>query len=93
MKGKTVQPMKEERWWIYIISAVALFIILTFSNNGSYYTEKVVGWLGTVGVLCALLFADKQRVKPVSYTHLDVYKRQGQACTCAGRFYDGRTGG
>lgn len=63
MKGKTVQPMKEERWWIYIISAVALFIILTFSNNGSYYTEKVVGWLGTVGVLCALLFADKQRVK------------------------------
>lgn len=63
MKEKSVQPVKTERWWLYIIAAIALFVVLCFDNNGSYYTQKVVGWLGTVGVLCALLFADKQRVK------------------------------
>lgn len=63
MKEKSVQPVKTERWWLYIIAAIALFGVLCFSNNGSYNTEKVVGWLATVGVLCMLLFADKQRVK------------------------------
>lgn len=63
MKGKTVQPVKAERWWLYIIAAITLFVVLCFDNNGSYYTQKVVGWLGTVAVLCALLFADRQRVK------------------------------
>ena len=63
MKGKTVQPVKTERWWLYIIAAITVFFILCFENNGSYYTEKVVGLLGAVAVLCGLLFADKQRVK------------------------------
>lgn len=63
MKEKTVQPAKTERWGLYILAAIALFVVLCFDNNGSYYTQKVVGWLATVGVLCMLLFADKQRVK------------------------------
>ncbi|MGO5028014.1 O-antigen ligase family protein [Candidatus Agathobaculum pullicola] len=63
MKGKTVQPVKTERWWLYIIAAITVFFILSFENNGSYYTQKVVGLLGAVAVLCGLLFADKQRVK------------------------------
>lgn len=63
MKGKTVQPVKTERWWLYIIAAITIFFILCFDNNGSYYTQKVVGLLGTVAVLCGVLFADKQRIK------------------------------
>lgn len=63
MKEKAVQPVKTERWWLYIIAAIALFVVLCFDNNGSYYTQKAVGWLATVGVLCMMLFADKQRVK------------------------------
>lgn len=63
MKGKTVQPVKTERWWLYIIAAITIFFVLSFDNNGSYYTQKMVGFLGTVAVLCILLFADKQRVK------------------------------
>lgn len=62
MKGKTVQPVKTERWWLYIIAAITVFFILCFGNNGSYFTQKVVGLLGAVAVLCGLLFADKQRV-------------------------------
>lgn len=63
MKEKTVQSGKTERWWIYIIAAITVFFILCFDNNGSYYTQKVVGLLGTVAVVCMLLFADKERVK------------------------------
>ena len=63
MKGKTGQPVNTERWWLYIIAAITVFCILCFDNNGSYYTQKVIGLLGAVAVLCGLLFADKQRVK------------------------------
>ena len=63
MKEKTVQPGKTERWWLYIVAAVAVFFMLCFGNNGSYYTQKVVGLLGTVAVVCMLLFADKERIK------------------------------
>lgn len=63
MKEKAVQPAKTERWGMYILAAIALFVVLCFGSNGSYNTQKAVGWLATVGVLCMLLFADKQRVK------------------------------
>ena len=38
-------------------------------------------------VVCTLLGITIERVayKPVSYTHLDVYKRQAPPCTCARR--------
>lgn len=63
MKEKTVQPVGKERWWLYIVAAITVFFMLCFGNNGSYYTQKVVGLLGTVAVVCTLLFADKERVK------------------------------
>lgn len=63
MKEKTVQPVGKERWWLYIIAAITVFFILCLGNNGSYYTQKVVGLLGTVAVVCVLLFADKERIK------------------------------
>ena len=63
MSQKKVQAAPKVPWGLYITAAIALFVALCFTNNGSYYTEKVVGLLGGAGILCMLAFADKQRVK------------------------------
>ena len=38
-----------------------------------------------IGVVCAIIVP---RIPPVSYTHLDVYKRQGEDCTRGSRTAD-----
>ena len=63
MKQKTVKPTQTGRWGLYIVAAVVLFFMLCFGDNGSYITQKAVGLLGAVAILCMLLFADKDRVK------------------------------
>lgn len=63
MKEKTVKTAKPERWWLYIAAAIILFFTLCFGNNGSYFTQKVVGLVAVISIVCILLFADKQRVK------------------------------
>ncbi|MBD9068951.1 MAG: hypothetical protein EGP70_05040, partial [Butyricicoccus sp.] len=45
------------------MAAIALWIITCFDNNGSYFTQKMVGVLCTVGTLCVMLFAGKDKVK------------------------------
>lgn len=45
------------------MAAIALWIITCFDNNGSYFTQKVVGVLCTVGTLFMMLFAGKDKVK------------------------------
>ena len=51
------------RWGLYTMAAIALWIITGFDNNGSYFTQKMVGVLCTVGTLCVMLFAGKDKVK------------------------------
>lgn len=51
------------RWGLYTMAAIALWIITCFDNNGSYFTQKMVGVLCTVGTLCVMLFAGKDKVK------------------------------
>lgn len=63
MSQKKVQAAPRVPWGLYITAAIALFLALCFTNNGSYYTQKVVGLIGAAGILCMLAFADKQRVK------------------------------
>lgn len=63
MSQKKVQAAPRVPWGLYITAAIALFVALCFTNNGSYYTQKVVGLIGAAGILCMLAFADKQRVK------------------------------
>lgn len=63
MKQKAVQSAPKVRWWLYISAAIAVFLATCFTNNGNYFTEKVVGLLGGAAILCMLVFADKQRVK------------------------------
>ena len=33
------------RWGLYTMAAIALWIITCFDNNGSYFTQKMVGVL------------------------------------------------
>lgn len=71
MKQKNTQPTKSKsiqadppvRWGLYISAAVTLFIVTCFANNGSYFTEKVLGFLGGAAIFLMLLFADKRRIK------------------------------
>ena len=63
MKQKAVQSAPKVRWWLYISAAIIVFLATCFTNNGSYFTEKVVGLLGGAVIVCMLVFADKQRVK------------------------------
>lgn len=63
MSQKKVQAAPKVPWALYVTAAVALFVAVCFSNNGSYYTQKVLGLVGGAGILCMLAFADKQRVK------------------------------
>lgn len=63
MKQKAVQSAPKVRWWLYISAAIVVFLATCFTNNGNYFTEKVVGLLGGAAIVCMLVFADKQRVK------------------------------
>lgn len=63
MKQKTVQSTPTVRWSRYILAAVVLFAVICLANNGSYFTEKALGLLGGVAIVCMLIFADRQRFK------------------------------
>ena len=62
VQAKPAAP-SSARWGLYTIAAIALWIITCFDNNGSYFTQKVVGVLCTVGTLFMMLFAGKDKVK------------------------------
>lgn len=62
VQAKPAAP-SSARWGLYTMAAIALWIITCFDNNGSYFTQKVVGVLCTVGTLFMMLFAGKDKVK------------------------------
>lgn len=62
-RSKTIQAAPPVRWWMYVSAVIAVFLITCFANNGNYFTQKVLGFLGGATILCVLLFVDKQRVK------------------------------
>ena len=70
MKQKNTQPTKSKsiqadppvRWGLYISAAVTLFIVTCFANNGSYFTEKVLGFLGGAAIFLMLLLDRKSVV-------------------------------
>lgn len=62
-KPQTIQSAPSVRWWLYISAAIIIFLAICCSNNGSYFTKKVLGLLGGATILCMLVFADQQRVK------------------------------
>ena len=58
-----------------VLFAVTTFIIFRFGLDRTSLSGSLAG-----GVLwTTLLFAAVLGINPVSYTHLDVYKRQGRA--------------
>lgn len=71
MATKPIQAKKKNGVVLCILMAALLFFVTAFTQNGSYLTEKVVGFVSLAVTLCMVAFADKKRIKrlftPVSF--------------------------
>ena len=78
----------------------AFYGIRLLSNKDGVYTNAIFGFVNILLKLMedvkpdAVAFAFDLKAptfRPVSYTHLEVYKRQvGGGCRCSGALFDGR---
>ena len=56
VQAKPAAP-SSARWGLYTMAAIALWIITCFDNNGSYFTQKVVGVLYVITLFGHSLFS------------------------------------
>lgn len=63
MATKPIETKKKNGVVLCVLMATLLFFVTAFTQNGSYMTEKVVGFISLAVTLCMVAFADKKRIK------------------------------